>query len=174
MSQGAKEEPRAIERFRDYLRLLARMHIDPRLRGKLDPSDVVQQTLLKAHLARGQFQGQTSGELAAWLRRILVRTLADAVRDLLRDKRNIARERSLEAAVEQSSARLERWLAADQSSPSQHAMQNEQSLLLAEALEALPEAQREALVLKHCQGLTLAETATQMGRSPASVALLMV
>src|SRR4051794_8637935 len=103
-----------LERFRDYLRLLARLHLDERLRGKLDPSDLVQQTLLKAHQAHDQFRGQTSGELAVWLRRILVRTLADAVRDLLREKRNVALEQSLEQALEASSARLRNWLAAEQ------------------------------------------------------------
>jgi RNA polymerase sigma-70 factor (ECF subfamily) len=173
MTHAPQDEALPIDRFRDYLRLLARLHLDARLRGKLDPSDVVQQTLLKAHLARDQYRGQTSGELAVWLRRILVRTLADAVRDLLREKRSIALERSLEAAAEQSSARLCDWLAAEQASPSAQAVQNEQSLRLAEALEALPEAQREALVLKHLQGLTLTEVAEQMQRSPASVASLL-
>src|SRR5438270_13254835 len=98
MHPGDADKPRlALERFRDYLRLLAGLQIGPQLRVKVDPSDLVQQTLLKAHKARGQFHGGSVAEMSAWLREILARTLADAVRDLGRDKRDIAREQSLEA-----------------------------------------------------------------------------
>src|SRR5262245_33057776 len=76
-----------LEQFRPWLRLLAQVHLPPHLRGKLDPSDLVQQALLQAHQARGQFRGGTDAELAAWLRRILARALAHAGRDLGRDRR---------------------------------------------------------------------------------------
>ncbi len=57
-----------VERFRSYLLLLARAELSPRLAVKLDPSDVVQQTLLQAWRNIGQFRGGTDDELAAWLR----------------------------------------------------------------------------------------------------------
>lgn len=165
---GGPVEP--WERYRAYLHLIARLNLPPQLRGKLDASDVVQQTLVQAHEARGQFRGRTDAEYAAWLRKILARNLAHAARDHARAKRDVARERSLEAAMEQSSARLHAWLAAEQSSPSERAAANEQALRLAEALAGLPEAQREALVLQHWQGWSLEEIGRHLNRSPAAVA----
>jgi RNA polymerase sigma-70 factor (ECF subfamily) len=168
-----EEAGRLLESFRAYLRLLARLHLAPQLRGKLEPSDVVQQTMLQAYQALGQFRGQSEAECAAWLRQILARNLAQALRDFGRAKRDLAREKSLQAALDASSARLEAWLAADQSSPSQRAEQAELGLRLAEALEQLPEAQREALVLQHWQGLSLAEIGAHLRRSPEAVAGLL-
>jgi RNA polymerase sigma-70 factor (ECF subfamily) len=159
-----------LERFRAYLRLLARLRLGPRPRGKLDPSDVVQQTLVQALQGLDRFRGRGDQAMAAWLRQILAHHLANAVRDLGRAKRDAGRERSLEAALEESSARLEAWLAVDQSSPSQQADRNEQLLRLAEALEALPEAQREALTLHHLHDWTLDDIGRHLGRSTAAVA----
>jgi RNA polymerase sigma-70 factor (ECF subfamily) len=148
---------------------LARLYLAPQLRSKLDPSDLVQQTLLQAYQALDQFRGHSEAEWAAWLRQILARNLAQALRDFGRAKRDLAREQSLQAALDASSARLEAWLAADQSSPSQRAERAEQALRLAEALEQLPDAQREALVMQHWQGLSLAEIGVSLGRSPEAV-----
>src|SRR5438876_4777969 len=106
MLPEAQAEGRELERFREYLRLLARLQLDPRWQAKLDPSDIVQQTLLQAYEARDQFRGRNTAERAAWLRQILARVLANAVRNLSRAKRDAGRERSLEAALSQSSSRL--------------------------------------------------------------------
>jgi RNA polymerase sigma-70 factor (ECF subfamily) len=170
MSTPEETMGQSLERYRAYLRLLARLHLDPRLRGKLDASDVVQQTLLQACQGLAGFRGGSAGELAAWLRQILARNLAHAVRDLCREKRDVARERSLEQALGQSSNRLGLWLAADQSSPSASAQRKEQAVRLADALESLPESQREALVLHYWQDWTLPEIGRHLGRSPAAVA----
>ena len=170
MNRKAEGGDRALDQYREYLILLARLQLDPRLRDKLDPSDVVQQTLLDAHQRQEQFRGQTEPEKAAWLRQILARNLVDALRAFGRAKRDVARERSLDAAVEQSSQRLEAWLVAEQSSPSQKLDRRERAVQLADALATLPEAQREALVLQHWHGFSLAEIGQHMGRSPAAVA----
>jgi RNA polymerase sigma-70 factor (ECF subfamily) len=170
MDRPPEEAGRLLESFRAYLHLLARLHLAPPLRGKLDPSDVVQQTLLQAYQALDQFRGHSDAECAAWLRQILARNLAQAARDFGRAKRDLAREQPLQAALDASSARLEAWRVADQSTPSQRAEKGEEALRLAEALEQLPEAQREALVLQHWQGLSLAEIGTHLGRSPEAVA----
>lgn len=163
----------ALEPFRDYLRLMARLQLDPRLRGKVDPSDLVQQTFLKAYEAREQFRGSTTAERAAWLRQILARTMANAVRDYGRARRDVALERSLQHALNESSSRLEQWLAGGSATPAELAQRNEQALRLARALEELPEDQREALLLKHCEGWTVAAIAEHLGRSRASVASLL-
>lgn len=167
------EAGRVLEPFRKYLQVLAAVHLDTRLRGKLDPSDVVQQTMLRACVGFEQLRGREPGVVAAWLRKILARTLADAVRDLERAKRDLNRERSLEEALDHSSTRLEGWRAADQSSPSERADKNEQLLRLADALCDLPDDTREAVVLKHCREWTLAEIAEHLGRTPAAVASLL-
>jgi RNA polymerase sigma-70 factor (ECF subfamily) len=73
--------------------VLARVHLDPRLRGKLDPSDVVQQALLRAYAAWLEMQNPEQPALGVWLRRILARTLADAVKHYDRDKRAVDLER---------------------------------------------------------------------------------
>src|SRR4029077_5371329 len=162
-----------LERFRAYLRLLARLHLDRRLQGKLDPSDVVQQTLLEAYRSAHKLAGRSDAEKAAWLRQALAHQMTHAVRDLGRDKRNVARERSLDAALAESSAHLQKWLAAEQSPPSDQATRQELSIRLAAELEALPEEQREAVVLHYWQGMTLPEIAVSLDRSPAAVAGLL-
>jgi RNA polymerase sigma-70 factor (ECF subfamily) len=161
---------RPLESYRDYLRLLARLQLDARLRGKLDPSDVVQQTMIKAHQHAEQFRGQSEAERAAWLRRILANTLADAARKY---RLETARGHSLEQALHESSARLEAWLASEQESPSEQADHQEQLLRLAQALGELPDDQRRVIELHHLQGSMLADIAQEMGRTEAAIAGLL-
>jgi RNA polymerase sigma-70 factor, ECF subfamily len=164
---------RDLENYREYLRLLAELQMDGPLQGKIDLSGVVQQTMIEANEALPGYKLNDADHLAAWLRRIMANNLADEIRKLRAGKRDIRRERSLEGALEQSSNRLRSWLAADQTSPSQQAQRQEQALRLSAALATLPDAQREALKLRHLQGQSLAQIAERLNRSHAAVAGLL-
>src|SRR5437588_9698884 len=111
MGTDADRSEMALERFRPYLLLLARLQLVDRYRAKLDASDVVQQTLLEAHRKRAQFRGTTEAELAGWLRRMLACELADALRGLGRAKRDVEQERALEEMFGEVSSRMEACLA---------------------------------------------------------------
>ncbi len=139
MPAAPESSNRSLESFREYLRLLARMNMDPCLQARIDPSDLAQQTLLKAHQKQDQFRGKTEAERAAWLRTILANQMADALRAFRRQQG--VRELSIEKALEESSARLDAWLAAERSSPSQRIVDQERLLEMADAMARLPEDQ---------------------------------
>jgi RNA polymerase sigma-70 factor (ECF subfamily) len=173
IDQARRDEPGALDRllesYRNYLRLLARTGIDASFRGKADPSDLVQDALLKAAQRFGQFRGASDAELAGWLRQILARCLADFVRRYQTGGRRAARERSLDRLLEQSSEAMGRMLAADGSSPSASAQRRDLGVVLSDALAQLSEDYREVLVLHHLEGLGWDEVARRMGRTPNAV-----
>lgn len=154
-----------LELYRDYLRLVGRSLIGQTLRAKLDPSDAVQETFLKAHREFGRFLGEGEPELVAWLRRILIRTLIDQSRYHRSQGRNYGRQESLERA----SSDVRPALADAGLSPSGIAMDHEQSVLIAEALEQLPEDYREVFVLRNVEQVPIEEIAVRMGRSTNAV-----
>src|SRR5687768_18479307 len=94
------EPAEQLDRYRQYVALLARLQLDSRLAGKVDLSGVVQQTLLEAHQARREFHQGSGSHLAAWLRQILAHNLADEVRKFQAAAREIDRERSLPEAID--------------------------------------------------------------------------
>jgi RNA polymerase sigma-70 factor (ECF subfamily) len=159
-----------LESYRSYLALLARLQIGRRLQGKIDAADLVQETFLEAHRHFSGFQGGTEAEFIAWLRQILAARLAKLVRHYLgTQRRNVRLERQLAAELEQSSRILDQGLVASSTSPSHQAARREQAVLLASALEQLPEDYREVLILRHLEGLSFPEVAHRMGRTVLSV-----
>ena len=161
---------RAVDQI-EYLQLLARMQVAPHLKGKVDVSGVVQQTIWEAAKA-----SQPIGDdrvWMAWLKRLLANNLRDEIRKVSAAKRDVRREKSIDAAFDASSARIESWLAAQQESPSQKVQRIDELNQLAVALTAMPEDQRVAIELYHLQGLPLAEVADHLQRSkPATASLL--
>ena len=172
---GQEPNPTAppLEAYREYLALVARLQLSPRLQAKIDVSGVIQMTLLEAYQALEKRRAKSEPQVAAWLRQIMRNNLADELRKIGSAKRDLDREHSLDAALADSSSRLEAWLAADQTSPSQHAVREEQLLGMAQALATLPETQRKAVELHHLQGWSLDEIARNLGVTKAAVAGLL-
>src|SRR5262245_23586622 len=159
-----------LELYRPYLMLLSQIQLDRRLHRKVDPTDMVQEAFLEAARDFGQFQGSTEPELICWLRRILATNLANLVRHYIgTQRRDVRLERELQVAVDESSELLDRGLAAAGSSPSQQASRREQAVVLAAALQELPEHYRDVIVLRNLQGLSFPEIAQRLERSVDSV-----
>ena len=159
--------------YQPWLAVLARMEIDSRYQAKFSASDAVQQTLLEAWQGRDNFRGTSEGERLAWLRKILANQLARLARHYgAVQKRDAARELSLDQSLARSSLRLANLLAADTSSPSARAMQQERQILLADVLDRLPADYREVIILRNLEDLPHEEVARRMNRSPGAVRML--
>jgi RNA polymerase sigma-70 factor (ECF subfamily) len=165
-----------LERYRNYLKLLARAQIDLCLRRRMDASDLVQETFLDACRDFGQFRGRTEAEFRAWLRKILIYNVAKFVQQQVNaKKRDARREISLHqhlAALNKSSARFDGALAGSISTPSVQAVRRERAAIVADYLAQLPPAYRTVIVLRNLEGLPFAEVAERMGRSSGAVRVL--
>lgn len=156
--------------YRNYLKLLARIEIGRRLQGKVDASDIVQETFLDAHRQFPTFRGHAEGQFVQWLRVILAGILANVVRRYLGTQaRDLNLERQLAADLDQSSCALANFLVDPHSSPSQLAIKDEQGLRVTYALSRLPDDYQTVLILRHLEGLTFPQVAERMERSVDSV-----
>jgi RNA polymerase sigma-70 factor (ECF subfamily) len=150
-----------LEGCRRYLLRVARRRLDPEVRGKVDATDVVQETFLEAQRDFARFHGNTEQELLAWLRRILLNNLANVTRRFRRTrKRQIAREVPLSAV---SPDEL-RQPPAGVNLPDA-AAREETAQTLDRALERLPEHYRQAILLRHREQLPFGEIGKRLGRS---------
>jgi RNA polymerase sigma-70 factor (ECF subfamily) len=170
-ARSGRQPGQLLGLYRSYLKVLAHLELGRRLKSRFDASDIVQQTLLQAHNTFERFRGSTEQELLAWLRQILAHVLANYVRHHLGTQRcNVRLECEMDAQLDRSSQGLERWFADPRAStPSAHAARRERAVILAEALEQLPDDYREVLLLRHVEELSFPEISEQMNRSLDSV-----
>jgi RNA polymerase sigma-70 factor (ECF subfamily) len=166
---------RLLTQFEPWLRVLARHQMESRFQAKFDPADVVQQTMLEAVRAAGQFRGRTGAEFAAWLRQILSHVLAHEIRRYAGTaKRDLGREVSLEQELTQTDARLGDLLAASGATPSRDAARRDDASRLARALDQLPGDDRAILLLRHVDGLSHEEIARRLNKSAGAIRMAWV
>ncbi len=162
-----------LERYRPYLSLIARSHLDRRIMGKIDLSGVVQQTLLDAHVARDKLTQLEAGAMLAWLKRSLRNNMIDEVRRIHARGRKPRVEVSIEQTLHDSAAKFERFFISSMLGPDEQYYKEEQLVLLAKCLEQLPDSQRRAIELHKLAGYTLEATAVELGCTKPAVAGLL-
>lgn len=162
--------------YTQYLKSLANHQLDRRVRQRVSPSDLVQDTLLEAHRDFPNFRGTTTGELVSWLRRILIHNLIRASEHHLHtEKRDARREISLQrlaANLGSVDAPLDAALKSPIGSPSADLRGREQVTELERALGSLPNDQRQVVTLRHLEGLAFNEIAAKLGRSSGACRML--
>ena len=164
--------------YRKYLRMVVRTGLGPKLRERVEISDVVQEALVEVLRQFPQFTGQNEAALVGWLRRLVGQKLADLARYHNRAKRGsggaavpLDAPWNAEAGGDagQGGGRLLDMLALDQTSPSEAASRRELTVLLADALAALPGPESEVLWLYHADGLSFEAIGDRLGVSRKSV-----
>jgi RNA polymerase sigma-70 factor (ECF subfamily) len=159
---------RVLDPWRRYLLAIAARELDPDLRAKAAPSDVVQQTFLEAQRDFAQFRGDDASALRAWLHGLLRHNVANVNRYYRAGRRGVGREQPLGT----DSSAIDPGLAADTPSPSGQAVAHEQAAALAQALERLPEDYRRVITLRHLEGLPFEEIGARLQRSANAAQLL--
>lgn len=162
--------------YRGYLLSIAVARLDPRLRARCNPSDVVQETLLEAYRDFHQFRGGQEREFLAWIRQILANNLARMIElHLLTDKRDMRREMQIERLSPGSGSRLENreyWFTDGEPSPSSILQRQEDFTTLLDRLGKLPSHYRDVLMLRHIEDLPFEQVALRLGKSVGAVRMI--
>jgi RNA polymerase sigma-70 factor (ECF subfamily) len=133
-------------------------------------SDVIQNTLVEAYRDLERIKGLDADGRKHWLRRMLVNNLIDEINRWRTAARDYQLEKPLEAAANESSCRLQNWLAVEDTTPSERMIRQEEALRLLEALSKIDPRQREALILQKYHGWKLSQIAEHLGCTTGAVA----
>ncbi|MCE2798392.1 MAG: sigma-70 family RNA polymerase sigma factor [Planctomycetaceae bacterium] len=156
-----------LQRFRPFLKALANQMLYADLRQKLDASDLVQQTMLKAIEAQSQYRGESDAEKAGWLKAILWNLARGLLRRYHSGRREIAREKEL-ASFRLSHAAMN--IPENLPSPSYNAQMDEEKERMLKVLESLTLDQRRAILLRYWEDKSLEEIGAVMDKKPEAIA----
>lgn len=162
---------RLLDRYRNYMTVLARAEMSPAVQTRVDASDIVQETMFELHKNFSQFRGSTEKELLAWLRRSLIRNILDQIKRQRAARRDVRREHRM-GTTEHSGAVMLDQLCANISSPSQQVSRVEQSVRVANALASLSPNYRDVIMLRNIHRLEFRKIGEQMGKSHGATRML--
>jgi RNA polymerase sigma-70 factor (ECF subfamily) len=155
-----------LGRYRPQLRDFVEFHCDPRLRARVDPSDVVQDTQIEVVRRIDDFLIQQPMPFRLWVRKKAMERMLNLRRDhLTRARRSVTRE---QAFPDRSSLLLARPLLAHGPSPSQQVQADELAERVSRAVGQLSDADREILLLRHAEDLPFEEIGCLLDIDPAA------
>ncbi|HEV2969667.1 MAG TPA: sigma-70 family RNA polymerase sigma factor [Pirellulales bacterium] len=158
---------RLFELHRKSLKRLVALRMDARLRTRLDPSDVVQETHMVAFRRFADYLKRRPMPFRLWLRKTAQQQVCDAQRTHIeRHRRSLLRE---EAGLSRSSRLIARGLLSARSSPSEKLQRRESERRVASAVAELSDADREIVVMRNVEGLTFEEIAPVLEMQPPAV-----
>ncbi len=157
------------------LRWLIQVRLPAAIQARVSPDDVLQEAMLVVHQRIKALEVEAEPAFWSWLCRVIEQRIADVKRAHLRAAaRDVRRERKPTAGEPQStSIRMEQLLPDAGTSPSGRLKNIEQRAALAAVLAQLPESYREVIVLRILEGLSVADTAELMQRSPGAVSVVL-
>jgi len=160
-----------LSRHRRRLRALIALRLDRRLAGRVDPSDVVQESLVEADRRLPEYLRKRPLPFYPWLRRLALERLIDLQRLHIRSKkRSVEREQvSLPPLPDESMWELAQRLVHAGSGPGERLEREEQHARVREALAGLGERDRELLVLRHLEDLPVRDIAAILGITEGAV-----
>ena len=166
---GAARE-QLFQRHRRRLGRMVAVRFDPRLAARVDPSDVVQETLAEAAANLDRYLRERPLPFYPWLRQLAQRRLIELHRRHVQARRrSVTREVGPPGLPDHSALALADRLFARTSSPSAGPRRQERRDRVRAALAALPEPDREVLVLRILEALPTRETAAVLGISEVAV-----
>ncbi len=160
-----------LDRYRTRLHSLVHVRMGDALATRIDPSDVVQESLVVAHARMNDYLARRPVPFYLWLRQLTLERLIDLRRQhIIAKKRSVYREEPAAPPLSDASVcQLVDRLIAPGSSPSQRVQRDEMRVRLRQALDGLAENDREVLVLRHLEQLTTPEIAAILGLSDSAV-----
>jgi RNA polymerase sigma-70 factor (ECF subfamily) len=166
--RAARDE--LLRRHRGRLARMVAVRFDPRLAARVDPSDVVQEALAEAAVGLDRYLRERPLPFYPWLRRLAQRRLTDLHRRHVQARRrSVTREVGPPGLPDHSALALAERLFASTPNPSAGLRHRERRDRVRAALAALPEQDREVLVLRILEALPTRETAAVLGISEVAV-----
>jgi RNA polymerase sigma-70 factor, ECF subfamily len=157
-----------FEMYAPRLAVLIHYRMSAQLRALVEVDDLIQETMLRAFRQLDQFAYRGPGSFLHWLSRIAEHVVVDEARFHGREKR-----RAADAVPLRSESRPEGADPRDSQTPSRIFARNEMLERLVRALEGLPEAHRQGILLSRIEGPSTEEVAARLGRSREAAAVLL-